>query len=150
MVIQQNKRKSKLTTHNQVYLSSYIPSLQNLDPVVLLSQQLQVAPPARVGEWNQQYRCFIGAGRRFEASTGVHASLFQRQSFLFSGKILQHARVMELHLLQRVSEGRTTGRFRVISFLSGIKKTQTIICYFNWIISDTHIYLKIAQLIKRP
>lgn len=73
-----------------MYLS-YIPSLQKLDAVFLLSQQLQVAPPTGVCEWNQQHRDFISAGGGCEASTSVHAPLLQRQSFLFSVKILQHA-----------------------------------------------------------
>ena len=73
-----------------MYLS-YIPSLQNLDIVILLSQQLQVAPPARVCEWNQQHRDFISAGGGCEASASVHAPLLQRKRFLFSVKIMQHA-----------------------------------------------------------
>lgn len=83
---------------------SSISSLQKEDTVILLYQQLQVAPPAGVSKWNEQHRGFVSAGGGHEAGTGVHAPLFQRQSFLFSGKILQHAGVMELHLLQRVPE----------------------------------------------
>lgn len=75
-----------------------------LDFHLLLSQQLQIAPPAGVGERDQRQLGSVGAGEQSEATAGVHTSLFQRKSFLFSGEILQHAGVMELHLLQRVPE----------------------------------------------
>lgn len=70
--------------------------------MVLLSQQLQVAPPAGVCEGDQQHRGFISAGGGCEAGSGVNAALLQGQSFLFFGKIVLHAIVMQLHLLQRV------------------------------------------------
>lgn len=80
-------------------------SLKNIQTIFSLSQQLQVAPPTGVCQRDHERRVFIvGAGGWCEASAGVHASLFQRQSFLFSGKILQHAGVMQLHFLQRVPE----------------------------------------------
>lgn len=78
--------------------------------LVSLSQQLQVAPPAGVCEWDQQHRGFISAGGGCEASAGGQAPLLQRQSFLFSGQILQHAGVMELHLLQSEPEWGWDGR----------------------------------------
>lgn len=70
---------------------------------ILLGQQLQVAPPAGVGEGNQQHWAFTSAGGRREAGPAVQASLFQRQRLLLSGQILQHTAMMERHLLQGLS-----------------------------------------------
>lgn len=69
---------------------------------ILLGQELQVVPPTGVRKQNRHHWSFISA--RGEAATGVHAPLFQRQSFLFSGKILHHSGMMELQLLQRMPE----------------------------------------------
>lgn len=77
-------------------------ALQQRFCITLLCQKLQVAPPAGVSERNKQHWGFISAGGGCQTAAGVHAPLFQGQSFLLSGKILQHAGVMELHLLQRV------------------------------------------------
>lgn len=66
--------------------------------------QLQLAPPTGAWERNQERRGPVDAGGGPQARAGVHAPLVQAQSLLLPGEILQHARVMELHLLQRVSE----------------------------------------------
>ncbi|TNN53202.1 hypothetical protein EYF80_036563 [Liparis tanakae] len=88
------------------------------EQLVSLGQQLQVAPPTGVGEWNQQHGGggggggsggggVLGAGGCGEAGASVHAPLLQRQRFLFPGKILQHAGMMALHRLQGAPEQRS-------------------------------------------
>lgn len=69
-----------------------------------LGQQLEVAPPAGVHERNQRRRGPIGAGGVCDAGPGLDAAPLQRHSLLLPGEIQPHAAVMELHLLQRVSE----------------------------------------------
>jgi len=86
----------------------------NGEQLVSLGQQLQVAPPTGVGEWNQQHGGgggggVLGAGGCGEAGASVHAPLLQRQRFLFPGKILQHAGMMALHRLQGAPEQKARG-----------------------------------------
>lgn len=90
---------------------------QKTDTIILVRQQLQVAPPTGVCEWNQHHRGLVSAGGGHEAGTGVHAPLFQREGFQFSGKVVQHAGVVELHPLQRVPAWGWEGRTLFLFFL---------------------------------
>lgn len=109
--------------------------LKNIQTIFSLSQQLQVAPPTGVCQRDHERRVFIvGAGGCCEASAGVQASLFQRQSFLFSGKILQHAGVMQLHFLQRVPERGLQQRAGMNISSGGMHALQVLLNLVLWFI----------------
>lgn len=110
-------------------------SLKNIQTIFSLSQQLQVAPPTGVCQRDHERRVFIvGAGGCCEASAGVQASLFQRQSFLFSGKILQHAGVMQLHFLQRVPERGLQQRAGMNISSGGMHAREVLLNLVLWFI----------------
>lgn len=74
--------------------------------VLLLGRRLQGVPPARAGQWNQHPRGSVRGRGRGQAPAGAHTAPLQGQSFLFPGEVPQHAGVVQLHLLQGVSEER--------------------------------------------